>query len=99
MLSKLKEICFDWDQWNVQKNEKKHGVSCSEAASAFFDAKYKLFEDLKHSFQAEKRYILFGKGSEGKILMVGFTIRINKVRIITARTASSHERRLYEKEI
>jgi len=30
-----REIEFDWDQWNVQKNETKHGVSRLEAESAF----------------------------------------------------------------
>jgi hypothetical protein len=28
----MAEIVFDWDQWNVQKNELKHGVSRLEAA-------------------------------------------------------------------
>ena len=51
----LKEIQFDWDQWNVQKNETKHGVSQLEAESVFFDPKYKLFQDEKHSSVEEQR--------------------------------------------
>ena len=31
----MAEIAFDWDQWNVQKNELKHGVSRLEAESGF----------------------------------------------------------------
>jgi len=93
----LKVIVFDWDQWNIQKNEIKHGVSILEAESAFYDTKYKLYEDIKHSSKTEKRYIMYGKSIENKILMVGFTIRNNKIRIITARTASKKERELYEK--
>jgi uncharacterized DUF497 family protein len=30
-------IQFEWDQWNVQKNEIKHGVSAREAESVFYD--------------------------------------------------------------
>lgn len=93
-----KQIEFDWDQWNLQKNEKKHGVSCLEAESAFFDPKYFLAKDLKHSKATEERFLLYGKTSENRVLMVGFTRRGNKVRIITARAASRNERKLYEKE-
>ncbi|MBI2603199.1 MAG: BrnT family toxin [Deltaproteobacteria bacterium] len=92
-----KQILFDWDQWNIQKNEIKHGVSHLEAESAFFDPKYKLFKDNKHSSPIEKRYILFGKGIENKILMVGFTLRNSKIRVITARPASKKERQIYAK--
>ena len=87
---------FDWDQWNIQKNEVKHGVSMLEAESVFYDKKYKLYEDVKHSDKTEKRYILYGKSMENKILMVGFTMRKGKVRIITARTASKKEKNIYE---
>lgn len=92
----LKLVVFDWDQWNVQKNELKHGVSSLEAESVFFDTDYVLCEDLVHSSVREKRYILFGKSLENRILMVGFTIRNQKIRVITARCASKKERSFYE---
>lgn len=88
---------FDWDQWNVQKNEEKHGVSRLEAESAFYDEKYSLFEDTKHS-DREKRFILFGKSLENRVLMVGFTLRAHRIRVITARPASRRERMVYEKK-
>lgn len=93
-----REIVFDWDQWNIQKNELKHGVSHAEAESAFFDPAYKLFEDEKHSSKKEKRFVLYGKSIENRVLMVGFTVRFSKVRIITARPASSKERMIYEEK-
>ena len=92
----LREIRFDWDQWNIQKNEIKHGISSREAESAFFDPRYKLFNDEKHSSIRETRYILFGKSMENQILMVGFTLRGGLVRIITARPSSKKERQIYE---
>lgn len=92
----LKDIVFDWDQWNVQKNEIKHGVSHLEAESVFFDPDYKLFKDQKHSKAKELRFILYGRSSENRLLMIGFTLRAKKIRIITARPASRKEREIYE---
>lgn len=94
----MKELKFDWDQWNIQKNEIKHGVSSLEAESCFYDDKGAIYEDLKHTTPLEKRYILYGKSMENRILMIGFTIRQDKVRIITARIASRQERKIYEEE-
>lgn len=97
-MRETKEIKFDWDLWNVQKNEVKHGVSALEAESCFYDASHVIFEDLRHSTAKEKRYLLYGKSLENRILMVGFTMRDAKVRIITARSASRKERKVYEEE-
>jgi len=89
-------IQFDWDQWNPQKNEEKHGASRMEAESVFFDPDYRLFADQRHSTPREQRYIIHGKSLEGRILMIGFTLRSAKARIITARPASRKERAMYE---
>lgn len=89
-------IVFDWDQWNVQKNGIKHGVSRLEAESAFYDPDYRLFEDQRHGRPGEARFVLYGRSIEARVLMVGFTLRGRKVRIITARPASRRERRIYE---
>ena len=97
-LAVLKTLSFEWDQWNVQKNEIKHGVGPLEAESAFFDPQYKLYEDLRHSTTTEKRYLLYGMSLENRMLMVGFTLRRTKIRIITARPASKKERQVYESE-
>lgn len=91
-----KSTQFDWDQWNIQKNELKHGVSYIEAESVFYDDSHKLFRDEMHSTTKEPRYILYGKSSENRILMVGFTVRKNLIRVITARPASKKERAVYE---
>jgi hypothetical protein len=92
----MAEIVFDWDQWNVQKNEEKHGVSRLEAESAFYDPRVRLFEDRRHSSTREARYILYGRSLEARVLMIGFTHRGRRIRVITARPASRRERRIYE---
>jgi len=96
--SVTREIEFDWDRWNVQKNEVKHGVSRLEAESAFHDPHYLLFQDLIHSTPREARYLLYGRSLENRVLTVGFTLRGVRVRVITARSASRKERRIYEEE-
>ena len=98
MVKKRIEIVFQWDQWNAQKNEHKHGVSTTEAESVFFDPGYKLFEDVKHSSAREVRYVLYGKSLENRILMVSFTKRAGRIRIISARPASRKERDIYGKD-
>jgi uncharacterized DUF497 family protein len=87
-------ITFDWDQWNLQKNEGKHGVSRLEAESVFYDPRYRLFEDQQHS----TRYILYGRSLESRVLMVGFTMRRRRARVITARPASRKERQIHDQE-
>ncbi|MGD0308851.1 MAG: BrnT family toxin [Acidobacteriota bacterium] len=91
-------IEFGWDQWNVQKNEVKHGVSRLEAESAFHDPHYRLFRDLIHSMHREARYLFYGWSLENRILTVGFTLRGARIRVITARPASRKERRIYEED-
>ncbi|MFC1616737.1 BrnT family toxin [Candidatus Margulisiibacteriota bacterium] len=95
-MKKLSEIVFDWDQWNIQKNEIKHGVSKLEAESIFYDNDLKIFEDIKHSNKKELRWICYGKGHLHRIIMIAFTIRNNNIRIISARPASKKERKVYE---
>lgn len=88
-------LAFDWDQWNIQKNESKHGVSALEAESCFFDVALLIFDDVQHSTPQERRYIAYAASLERRVLMIGFTLRAGKVRIITARPASRKERSIY----
>ena len=92
----MAQIAFDWDQWNVQKNEEKHGVSRLEAESTFYDPRVRVFEDRRHSSAREVRYILYGRSLEARVSMIGFTQRGGRIRVITARSASRRERRIYE---
>ena len=89
---------FDWDQWNIQKNETKHGVSKLEAESIYYDNALVIFEDIKHSTQNEKRWICYGTSLRNRVLMIAFTKRYKKVRIISARPASKKERKIYEEQ-
>lgn len=88
-------ISFDWDTGNLTKSFKKHGVEPIESEQVFYnDPVY--FCDEKHS-QKEERYFAYGITDSGRKLFVVFTIRNNKIRIISARDQNQKERRAYEK--
>ncbi len=90
-------LSFEWNKGNVGKNLK-HEVSDKEAEETFINGQLFVFKDERHS-QIESRYGLFGRTSEGRLLSVVFTIRRDKIRIITARDTSKKERKSYEEKI
>lgn len=88
-------IKFEWDEGNIDKNLTRHGVTHKEAEEVFDNEPKFIFEDEKHSYK-EIRYGLFGQSDKGRKLSIVFTIRNDKLRIITARDMSKRERRDYE---
>jgi uncharacterized DUF497 family protein len=88
-------LSFEWDAQKASANERKHGVSFDEAATAFGDPLSVTIPDPDHS-EDEDRFILMGSTYRGKILVVVHTDRGNNIRIISARRATRTERRQYE---
>lgn len=86
---------FDWDDANSSKNWLKQQVSKKESEQVFFNEPIIVFEDLKHSID-ENRYFLLGKTDKSRLLMTVFTIRENLIRVISARDMSKKERSIYE---
>ena len=89
-------IAFMWDKGNIEKNFKSHKVSNKEAEEVFENSPHFLLDDKKHSTETEKRYMLWGETDYNRKLTVIFTIRENKVRVISARDMHTKERRRYE---
>ena len=89
-------IAFEWDKGNIDKNLKKHNVSNQEAEEVFFNKPIVFAKDKKHSI-AERRYMLWGKTNVNRKLTIFFTIRKNKIRVISARDMHKKERGEYEK--
>jgi uncharacterized protein len=92
-------LSFAWDKGNEQKNWIKHKVTSEEAEEAFDDEHRMLGEDIKHSTRQEKRFILFAKTQGRRKLVIVFTMREQKVRIISARPMNRKEGIVYEKAI
>jgi hypothetical protein len=86
---------FDWDQNKAASNLSKHGISFDEAKTVFDDPLYLDFFDPDHSYH-ERRYIIIGRSSNNRLLMVSYTESKNTVRLISARKATSRERKDYE---
>lgn len=86
---------FEWDDDKAVANERKHGVTFAEAASAFTDPLAAVFPDPDHSLD-EERELLVGWSERGRLLIVSFTERPPRLRIISARAANLAERRNHE---
>lgn len=89
---------FEWDKGNINKNWKKHHVSAQEAEEVFKNEPKIILYDAKHS-QTEERFSILGQTNKGRFLTIIFTMRENKIRIISARDQHKIEKRAYEKAI
>jgi uncharacterized DUF497 family protein len=85
----------EWDEDKAASNERKHGVSFTEAQTVFGDPLSLTGYDPDHS-EEEDRYITMGTSVENRLLVVSHTDRGDKIRIISAREATRKERRDYE---
>lgn len=89
---------FEWDKGNADKSYQKHGITTNQAEEIFLDENLEIIKDIKHS-QKEKRFIAVGKTFQNKVLFVIFTVKKDKIRIISARIANKKERDRYEQKI
>lgn len=86
---------FEWDPEKAERNLAKHGVSFEDASTAFLDPLSSTIADPDHS-EDEARFLLVGHAESGRLLVVTHVERDETLRIISARVATSHERRTYE---
>ena len=88
----LGDLKFEWDEEKAEKNLKKHGIYFEDAARVFFDDNRLDDYDEIHS-DDEDRYKIIGKVRE--ILVVIYTERGDRNRIISARQADKDEEAEY----
>ena len=87
---------FEWDEEKQAQNMTKHGVGFAEASTVFGDPLEITVSDPDHSL-AEHRFLSVGLSASGRTLVVSYVERAkDRIRIISARTASHRERRDYE---
>jgi uncharacterized DUF497 family protein len=86
---------FEWDIKKAGANLQRHGVSFVEAATVFFDPLSLTVPDPLHSV-TEQRFVITGLSNQRRCLVVVHSDRSDKIRIISARLASSSERKKYE---
>jgi len=85
---------FEWDPEKARKNACKHGVTFEEATTCFDDPLGLDFYDPDHS-DNEDRYILLALSRRGRVLLVVYTERKDRIRIISARKATKKEEEFY----
>ena len=86
---------FQWNNRKAEDNLRKHGVSFREATTVFSDFLSLTIPDPLHS-QWEERLVTIGYSEKQRLLVVVHTERGDTIRIISARNATSYERRTYE---
>lgn len=87
------DLEFDWDEGNIHKVQLRFQLTEVES---FFNQDLYLTPDTLHS-ASEARMIAIGLGPGGKNMMVCFTIRNAKLRVISARYMKFKEVSKYEK--
>jgi uncharacterized DUF497 family protein len=87
---------FEWNARKAAANLRKHGVSFDDARTAFHDRFGRIRADPRHS-TGEERFVLLARSGSGRLLAVMFTDRgADRIRLISARQATRHERIAYE---
>ena len=89
---------FDWNKWNIDKNLIKHKVSAQECEEVFLNKPFFKLIPLTEG-KTEQRYYAFGITDRKRNLTIVFTIRNNKIRVVSARDMSRKERRIYDKDL
>ena len=94
----MKHISFDWDENKNLSNQRKHGITFTEAKTVFFDENARLIHDPDHS-DTEDRFVLIGLSVNLRLLVVIHTYRKDdeKIRIISARKATKIEINYYQR--
>jgi uncharacterized protein len=88
---------FEWDKDKAKRNLVKHGIGFPEASTLFsHDPNVISLFDSAHSFD-EERYIEIGFSDRGRLLVVVYTQRGDRIRIISARPATFKEEQIYDR--
>ncbi len=84
---------FEWDERKAQANLRKHRVDFADAATIFEDERA---VTVAEDDPEEERYVTIGMDALGRVLVVVYATRAQRIRIISARRAAKHERTEYE---
>lgn len=85
------ELSFDPDKNRI--NLRKHGIDLADTEAVFYDLNAITVEDRDHE---EQRFVTLGMDGLGQLLVVCYTYRDDTIRVISARKAEAHERKVYE---
>ena len=90
----LQGIEFLWDLDKARTNRSNHGVSFEQAAEAFFDPFLRVVDATDKD---EARDAIIAMDDRWRLLfVVHIQVEEERIRIISARRAKAHERKIYE---
>ena len=86
---------LEWDPKKAAANLRRHGIDFADAATALHDefAITVVDDDL-----GEDRYVTVGVDALGRIVVVVFTWRASRIRLVSARRANAGERSRYKEQ-
>jgi uncharacterized protein len=82
-------VNIEFDPRKASSNFHKHGVSFDEAVTALFDPMVLCIED--PAVRGESRWVLVGVSRLARVLTVVYTLRNERIRIISARKSTRRE--------
>lgn len=85
---------FEWDQGNLE-HIRKHKVDYKECEEGFSNKPLIVNDDETHS-QIEDRFRVYGQTNKNRLLFMIFTIRNNKIRVVSARNQNKKERKEFQ---
>ena len=91
----MKIVGFEWDPKKAAVNYTCHGVRFTEAIDVFDDDRALTMKD-EVSDPEEERFITLGLSAAARMLVVVYTYRGERIRLISARLAEPLEREQYE---
>jgi uncharacterized protein len=86
-------MSYQWDKNKAEINLRKHGIDFADAVSVFSDDLSITLSDQRFD---EERFITIGLDALGRLVVVVYAWRGQKIRLISARPATRQERRQYE---
>jgi uncharacterized protein len=92
------DAAFEWDEAKARTNLRKHGVDFADVTPVFEDARAVTVKDVITAVD-EQRYVTIGADALLRVLVVSYTWRGSRIRIVSARRASPAERRQYEGKV
>lgn len=85
---------YEWDEGKATANLRKHRVDFADAVGVFDDP---LALSMHEATVHELRHVVIGLDVLGRTLVVIYTCRGERTRIVSARFATPNERRTYER--
>jgi uncharacterized DUF497 family protein len=89
----LDTVEFEWDPEKAESNRAKHGVDFAEAVDVLFDD---LAVTIPDDDDDEERFVTLGSDALGRVVVVVYCWRGDRIRLISAREATRREERRYK---